>query len=271
MDIHINSLSFTYPAGVRALEGIDLQIGSGESVAIVGQNGAGKTTLVKHMNGLLKPSSGTVIVGGWDTREFSVAQLSARVGYVFQNPDDQLFEKSAWGEVVFGPRNLGWTKEKTAESALNALKMVGLEGAKDSHPYDLIPSQRKLLALASVLAIDTPALILDEPTTGQDYLGTRLIGDLVDDLHRQGKTLIVVTHDIDFCAEHFERAVIMADGKILLDGPARSVLAQEDILAQTYVEPPQLMRLAKRLGFEFMPLTVQEFVDHIAEKRENWI
>ena len=267
MDIHITGLSFTYPAGVRALEGIDLQIRSGESVAIVGQNGAGKTTLVKHLNGLLKPATGTVTIGGWDTRQHSVAQLSARVGYVFQNPDDQLFLKSAWDEVNFGPHNLGWTKEKISESALNALKMVGLEDSKDSHPYDLIPSQRKLLALASVLSMDTPALILDEPTTGQDHLGTRLIGGLVDDLRNQGKTLIVVTHDIDFCAEHFERAVIMANGKILLDGPARSVLAQEDILAQTYVEPPQLMRLAKRLGLEFMPLNVEEFVDYIVEKK----
>jgi energy-coupling factor transport system ATP-binding protein len=267
MDIHITGLSFTYPVGVRALEGIDLQIRSGESVAIVGQNGAGKTTLVKHLNGLLKPTTGTVTIGGWDTRQYSVAQLSARVGYVFQNPDDQLFQKSAWEEVIFGPHNLGWPKEKTAESALNALKMVGLEEAKDSHPYDLIPSQRKLLALASILAMDTPALILDEPTTGQDHLGTRLIGGLVDDLRNQRKTLIVVTHDIDFCVEHFERAVIMANGKILLDGPARSVLAQEDILAQTYVEPPQLMRLAKRLGLEFMPLNVEEFVDYIVGKR----
>lgn len=265
MDIHITGLSFTYPAGVRALEGIDLGIRSGESVAIVGQNGAGKTTLVKHLNGLLKPTTGTVTIGGWDTRQYSVAQLSARVGYVFQNPDDQLFQKSAWEEVIFGPHNLGWSKEKTAERALNALKMVGLEEAKDSHPYDLIPSQRKLLALASVLAMDTPVLILDEPTTGQDDLGTRLIGNIVNDLHRGGKTLIVVTHDIDFCTEHFERAVIMAQGRVLLDGPARSVLAQEDILAQTYVEPPQLMRLAKRLGLEFMPLNVEEFVNYIAE------
>lgn len=267
MDIHIAGLSFTYPAGVRALESVDLQIGSGESVAIVGQNGAGKTTLVKHLNGLLKPATGTVTVGGLDTRQYSVAQLSARVGFVFQNPDDQLFQKSAWEEVVFGPRNLGWPKEKITENASNALKMVGLEGSKDSHPYDLIPSQRKLLALASVLAMDTPVLILDEPTTGVDDLGTRLIGGLVDDLHRGGKTLIVITHDIDFCAEHFERAVIMAQGRILLDGPARSVLAQEDILARTYVEPPQLMRLAKRLEFEFMPLNVEEFVDYIAEKK----
>jgi energy-coupling factor transport system ATP-binding protein len=265
MDIHINALSFNYPSGVQALEGIDLQIHAGERLAIIGQNGAGKTTLVKHVNGLLKATSGAVTVGGWDTRDFSVAQLSARVGYVFQNPDDQLFQRSVWGEVIFGPRNLNWPKDKAAASALNALKMVGLEGSKDVHPYDLVPSQRKLLALASVLAMDTPVLILDEPTTGQDYAGVQLIGDLVDMLHQQGKTIITITHDIDFCAEHFERVVIMANGKIILDGPAHRVLARTDILAKSYVEPPQLIRLVKRLGLGFTPLTVQEFVKQVTD------
>lgn len=269
MDIHINALSFTYPSGVQALDEIDLHINAGEIVAIIGQNGAGKTTLVKHMNGLLKPSSGSVTVGGWDTCDFSVAQMSARVGYVFQNPDDQLFQRTAWGEVIFGPRNLNWPKDKASASAFNALKMVGLEEFKDVHPYDLIPSQRKLLALASILAMDAPVLILDEPTTGQDYAGVQLIGELVDVLRLRGKTIIAVSHDIDFCAEHFERAVIMANGKVILDGPARAVLTQTEILAQTYVEPPQLIRLAKRLGLEIMPLTVQEFVEYVTDSIEK--
>jgi energy-coupling factor transport system ATP-binding protein len=143
--------------------------------------------------------------------------------------------------------------------------MVGLEGSKDVHPYDLVPSQRKLLALASVLAMDTPVLILDEPTTGQDYAGVQLIGELVDMLHHQGKTIITITHDIDFCAEHFERVVIMGNGKIILDGPAQTVLAQTDALAKSYVEPPQLIRLVKRLGLGFTPLTVQEFVQRVID------
>jgi energy-coupling factor transport system ATP-binding protein len=264
-DIHVNALSFTYPSGVLALQKVDLHVQAGESLAIIGQNGAGKTTLVKHLNGLLKPSSGSVEVGGWDTRHFTVAQLSARVGFVFQNPDDQLFQRSVWGEVLFGPRNLGWPDDKVTAHAAQALEMVGLAGSNDVHPYDLIPGQRKLLALASVLAMDAPALILDEPTMGQDYAGTRLIGELLDALRRQGKTLIGVSHDIDFCAEHFERAVIMAQGQVLLDGPARFVLAQSEILARTYVEPPQLMRLAQRLGMEIMPLTVEEFVRHVVD------
>ena len=263
MDVDVSSLSFTYPSGVRALDEINTHFRSGERVALIGQNGAGKTTLVKHLNGLLIPGSGSVKVGGWDTRDYSVAQMSARVGYVFQNPDDQLFQRTVWDEMTFGPRNLGWSAEKVASHVQAALELVSLEQSKDKHLYDLMLSSRKFLAFASVLAMDTPVLILDEPTTGQDYLGVKRVGSIVDELHKQGKTIIGVSHDIDFCAEHFERAVIMANGRVILDGPARIVLAQSAILAQTSVEPPQLMRLAEQLGWDFMPLTVQEFIQHL--------
>lgn len=260
MDIQVSSLSFSYPSGVLALQEVSLDIRTGESVAIIGQNGAGKTTFVKHLNGLLRPGTGFVRVGDWDTRQRSTAELASRVGYVFQNPDDQLFQSTVWAEMMFGPKNLGWSIDRAAHRVQEALEVVGLAQSKDLHPYDLTPSLRKRLALASVLAMDTPVVILDEPTTGQDYLGVELVGQIVDTLHRQGKTVIGVTHDIDFCAEHFERVVVMANGKVILDGPARSALAQSSILAQTYVEPPQLMRLAAQLDMSEMPLTVEEFI-----------
>lgn len=261
MDLLIDALTFTYPAGVTALQDVSLRIESGESVAIVGQNGAGKTTLVKHLNGLLKPTAGQVRVGGWDTRAKSVAQLAGRVGYVFQNPDEQLFESTVWAEVIFGPKNLGWEMERIEAGARKALEATGLSAVAQRHPYDLSASQRKMVALAGVLAMDTPALILDEPTTGQDQAATGRIAQIVEGLKQNGKTVITITHDIDFCAEHFERVVVMAQGRILLDGPARSVLAQADTLAQTYVDPPQIMRLAGRLGMKTMPLNVEEFVE----------
>jgi len=265
IDVEVSSLSFAYPSGVRALNDITLQIEPGERVALIGQNGAGKTTLVKHLNGLLRPGSGSVKIGGWDTREHSVAQMSNRVGYVFQNPDDQLFQRTVWDEMMFGPRNLGWSSEQAASRVQASLEMVGLEDSRQVHPYDLTFSSRKLLALASILAMDTPVLIIDEPTTGQDYRGVQQLGEIIDQLHRQGKTIIGVTHDIDFCAEHFERSVIMANGKIVLDGPTRQVLSQVPAFDQTYVEPPQLMRLAERLEWDFMPLTVQEFIQHLLD------
>jgi energy-coupling factor transport system ATP-binding protein len=260
VEISISDVAYTYPTGVEALRGVSLQIAPGEQVAIVGQNGAGKTTLVKHLNGLLKPSSGTVFVGGWDTRERSAAQLAALVGYVFQNPDDQLFQSRVETEVMFGPKNLGWETERVEALSRKALEQVGLQAATDRHPYDLSPGERKRVALAAVLAMETPVVVLDEPTTGQDYAGVRLIGEIVNSLREGGRTVITITHDIDFCAEHLERVIVMAEGQVLADGPSRSVLAQAEVLAQTFVEPPQLMRLGRRLRMDFMPLTVEEFV-----------
>ncbi len=200
-------------------------------------------------------------MGDWDTREHTVAQFAARVGYIFQNPDDQLFKPSVWAEVTFGPKNLGWEAEKIELHARQALKTVGLSGVSERHPYDLSFTQRKNVALASVLAMDTPVIVFDEPTTGQDYAGTEQMGSIIAGLREQGKTLITITHDIDFCAEHFERTIVMAGGRILLDGSSRSVLSQAGILAQTYVEPPQMIRLASRLGMATAPLTVDEFIE----------
>jgi energy-coupling factor transport system ATP-binding protein len=245
MKIEIKDLHYTYPAGVEALRGVSLTIDSGEQVAIVGQNGAGKTTLVKHLNGLLRPGSGSVTVAGWDTKKVPVAQLAARVGYVFQNPDEQLFSRTVAEEVNFGPRNLKLVK--AGMLVRDALKLTELTDRKDANPYDLSPTWRKMVALASVISMDTPIVIFDEPTTGQDALSVERIARVIADLRGRGKTVITITHDIDFCAENFERVIAMSQGRILLDGPASNVLGQEDVLAQTYVDPPQLTRLGKRL------------------------
>ena len=260
-EIIVDHLSYTYPGGVTALQDVSLRIQPGESLAIIGQNGAGKTTLVKHFNGLLQPASGRVMVGDRDTRQHSVASLAGVVGFAFQNPDDQLFASTILGEVIFGPKNLGWPEEKVARQAKAALQAVGLGQAAQKHPYDLPIGQRKAVALAAVLAMDTPVLILDEPTTGMDQGGCELVGRIVEDLKQKGVTLITITHDIDFCAEHFDRALVMARGEVLLDGPTREVLVQDEALAQSYVEPPQLVRLARRLGMANAPLKAIEFLD----------
>ncbi len=263
MTLEVDGLAYTYPSGVTALQAVSFQVAQGEAVAIVGQNGAGKTTLVKHFNGLLRPTTGRVRVGGWEAAQRSIAQLAAVVGYVFQNPDDQLFQASVAAEVQFGPRNLGQGAAQSAARARAALERVGLGAAAERHPYDLSFSQRKLVALAAVLAMETPIVVLDEPTTGQDYRGTALIGGIVDDLRRAGRTVLAVAHDIDFCAEHFQRTIVMGQGRLLLDGPTRAVLAQAGVLAQTDVEPPQIARLAEQLAPRQgpLPVTVEEFVD----------
>jgi len=260
MNIEISNLHFTYPTGVTALRGIALMIESGEQVAIVGQNGAGKTTLVKHLNGLLQPTSGYVRIGEWDTQEHSVAKLARRVGYVFQNPDEQLFSKNVGTEVAFGPKNLGYSSEQVQASVKDALGMTELSDKTETNPYDLSPTWRKMVALASVIAMDTDIVIFDEPTTGQDAANIARIANVIKVLRERGKTVITITHDIDFCAENFERLIAMSHGQVLLDGKANDILGQAEILATTYVEPPQLTRLGKRLGFKETVRNEQEFL-----------
>jgi energy-coupling factor transport system ATP-binding protein len=260
MNIEISNLYFTYPTGVEALRGISLTVGLGEQVAIVGQNGAGKTTLVRHFNGLLQPTSGEVHIGDWDTRKHSVAKLASRVGYVFQNPDEQLFSKDVGTEIAFGPRNLGYKGGQIESLVKEALAFTELSDKTGMNPYDLSPTWRKMVAIASVIAMDTPIVIFDEPTTGQDAVNITRIAHVIAKLRAQGKTVITITHDIDFCAENFERVIALSQGQILLDGPANDVLGQDVTLAQTYVDPPQLTRLGKRLGLKKTVRNQEEFL-----------
>jgi energy-coupling factor transport system ATP-binding protein len=260
MKLEIRNLHFTYPTGVHALRGISLDIEPGEQVAIVGQNGAGKTTLVKHLNGLLQPTSGSVRIGDWDTREYSVAKMARRVGYVFQNPDEQLFSKNVGTEITFGPKNLRYTADQVQALVADALALTELSGRTETNPYDLSPTWRKMVAIASIIAMDTPVVIFDEPTTGQDAANIARIANVIKILRERGKTVITITHDIDFCAENFERVIAMSQGTLLLDGRANDVLGEEEILATTYVDPPQLTRLGKRLGFNGTVRNQDEFL-----------
>ena len=261
MKIEISNLQFTYPNGVQALNGISFAVDSGEQVAIVGQNGAGKTTLVKHLNGLLKPTSGQVLIGDWDTAKYSVSKLASRVGYVFQNPDEQLFSKTVGTEVAFGPKNLGQSADRVQALVKDALELTELSDKTETNPYDLSVTWRKMVAVASIISMDTDVVIFDEPTTGQDAVNIARIANVIAELRKRGKTVITITHDIDFCAENFERVIAMSQGKILLDGKANEVLGQEEVLATTYVDPPQLTRLGKRLNFNKTVRNESEFLN----------
>lgn len=269
MKISVKEVSFSYPSGVRALDSVDLHIDSGELLAIVGENGAGKTTLVKMLNGLLRPSQGEVRVGDWSTREHTPAELARRVGFVFQNPDEQLFERNVLREVSFGPRNFGFSERKVREQTQAALRKVGLLEKGDVNPYDLLPHERKLLAIASTLAMDTPIVVLDEPAIGQDAAGRELIAGILRDLHKHGHTLVLISHDLDFCAELAERAVVMADGHILADGAADEVFSQTETLERAAVHPPQLVRLAQALKLPGAPLNVRQFLNLYARRKKK--
>ena len=247
IELAVEGLAHVYAAsGVRALDGIDLRIGAGERVALIGQNGSGKTTLVRHLNGLLRPTEGRVLVGGDDARTLTVAQLAARVGLVFQDPDRQVFSGSVRAEVEFGPRNLGHSGRDLGNAVREAIAAAGLDGQESTNPYDLGQSRRKLLALASVLAMRTPVLVLDEPTTGQDARGVARIGDVVRSVSSDGRTVVAISHDMRFVADTFERVVVMRAGRVILDGSPAEAFAAEawEALRSTYLEPP----LAARLG-----------------------
>jgi energy-coupling factor transport system ATP-binding protein len=255
-EIAFEAVSHVYqPSDVRALDDVALRIGPGERVALIGQNGSGKSTLVRHLNGLLRPSSGRVLMDGLDTAGRTVADLARTVGLVFQDPDRQIFAGSVQSEVEFGPRNVGLRGARLDAAVGAALEATGLAGERRTNPYDLGGSRRKLLALASVLAMETLVLVLDEPTTGQDVLGVDVVRSVIHDASGLGRTVVTISHDMEFVAAEFERVVVMGAGQVLADGSPAAVFAADHwpLLRSTYLEPPLAARVGKRLSLGSTP------------------
>jgi energy-coupling factor transport system ATP-binding protein len=253
--LRTDGLVFVYPDGTRALAAVDLEIRAGERTAIIGQNGSGKSTLVRHFNGLLRATEGSVSVGGEPVGGRHVAALAREVGIAFQNPDRQIFAGRVAAEVEFGPRNLGISGADLDERVNRALADVGLADDRDTNPYDLGYSQRKLLALASILAMRTPTIVLDEPTTGQDASGVLRIRGIVERLAAEGRTVVAISHDMRFVAETFERIVVMREGTIILDGDPGTVFGESswEALASTGLDPPLAARIGARAGLGSTP------------------
>jgi len=267
--IKFKKVYFTYPAGVIALRDINLEISKGEVVAIIGQNGSGKTTFVKHFNGLLKPSKGEVFVNNQSTNDLTTAQLSRSVGYVFQNPDDQIFNNSVFDEVAFGPRNLGLSKKAVKSRVKEALELVGLKGFERKHPLDLGLDQKKLLAIASILSMKPELVILDEPTTGQDHKGIRMIESIINKL-RNDYTIIIISHNMDLVARVASRVVVMRDSRIVFDGLPKKVFVKSKLLKSTFLKPPLITQLAQRVkGVKRDVLNVDEFINSILSSRSR--
>ncbi len=255
----IENLDFSYLADVPVLKNLNMKLDK-RPTAIIGQNGAGKTTLVKLLKGLLKPVSGTIYFHGEDISGKTVAMLAGNVGYVFQNPDDQIFKYNVMDEILFGPLNIGMDSERAKKEAERALELTGLKGKEKENPYDLELYERKMTAIASVLAMDTDVLILDEPTIAQDWKGRQIIGGIIRSLAERGKLVIAILHDMDFVAENFERVIIMAHGRMLADGTAKEVFAQEEALKKARLQKPYVMQLCEALGYEKSYLTVEELL-----------
>lgn len=255
----IQELSFSYEESKSIIKGLTLEIDD-RTTAIIGQNGAGKTTMVKLLKGLLKPISGSISYCGEDISGKSVAMIAHKVGYVFQNPDDQIFKYNVLDEVMFGPLNIGMEKEKAKAKALKALATVGLSGIEAMNPYDLELSQRKMVAIASVLAMDTEVIILDEPTIAQDDSGRERIKQIIRELRANGKSVIAILHDMDLVAECFERVIVMAHGEILADGTPSEVFQQEEVLKEACLGLPSVASVCKVLGYGKLCVTVEELL-----------
>jgi energy-coupling factor transporter ATP-binding protein EcfA2 len=246
--LSVRNLRHTYPDGTEALRGVSLDVHKGEYVLIIGQNGAGKTTLVKHFLSLLQPTDGTVAVGGTDSRQLAVSEHARRIGYVAQNPDDQIFNSTVGDEVAFALRNLHYPAKEVEARTVEALQAMGLLEVRDQHPLALPKGDRARIVIAAILAMKPEMLVFDEPTTGQDFRGARYILDISQQLHKAGKTVIVITHHLYLMPEYAQRVIVMGKGTILLDAPIRTAYHQVELLRSTFLNPPQAVLLARHLG-----------------------
>lgn len=230
------------------LRGVSLKANRGEFLGILGRNGSGKTTLVKHFNGLLKPEKGRVLVEGKDTKEKHPSELSDQVGYVFQNPKHQIFSTKVKEEIEFGPSNVG--VENLEEVTEEALKTVGLEDKMGSTTFSLSKGEKQRLALASLIAMDPEVLIIDEPTTGQDYETCKRIMELARDFCREGKAIVMISHDLNLITRWSDRVVLLEDGEVKKRGRPTKILSKGKEIERLGLEVPETLKIKQELGLE---------------------
>ncbi|MEW6623066.1 MAG: energy-coupling factor transporter ATPase [Bacillota bacterium] len=250
--ITVRGLEHTYSNENMALKGVDLEIREGEFLAILGHNGSGKTTLVKHFNGLLQPTKGEIIVNGKNTSKCSIFEIGKEVGYVFQNPDHQIFSDTVYDEVAFSPKLRGCSKEEVEQRVKEALMAVGMEGFEQEDPFCLTKGERQRIAVASVLSAQPKVIILDEPTTGLDYKEQRQMMELVKKLNEKGHTIIIVTHTMWVVAEYAHRVAVIKDGLLTMYGRTRNVFKNEKELAQSFLKVPHIVTLSNSLDFTIL-------------------
>ena len=264
--IVIKNLYFSYNDGPLVLKNISLVIREGERLAIMGENGAGKTTLIKHLNGLLKPKKGEVIINGQNTKETSVSEISRVVGLVFQNPDHQIFAETVEEEIAFALKNFGFSEDLIKERVEWALNVMDLIKYRKRSPITLSGGERKRVAIASVLSYNPQIIVLDEPTVGQDYFQKQKIAEIIRMLSILKKTIIVVTHDIEFVAENFPRSIVISKGEVIADGKTEDILTDPEVINRGRLLPPQVAETAwylKNLGFSQKIITVSEFLKNV--------
>ena len=264
-DIRLENVSFIYPGNHLAVEDANIVIKQGENVAIIGQNGAGKTTTVKMMNNLERPTKGDVFVGDKNTKDFTTAQISKIVGYVFQNPDDQIFHSTVEEEVRFGPKSLKFSKEKEDELVEYALSITKMKKFRDENPLNLPLSIRKFVTIASIIAMDTEVLIFDEPTAGQDIEGNKTLSEILKELHEKGKTVITISHDMEFVSSNFDRVIVMAKKHVVKEGTPEEIFWDFETLDKAMLNQPYVSRICKDLGIDGNIISIDDAINRILE------
>lgn len=271
--IAIEDLSYRYPDGTQALTKINLEIKRGEAIAIMGPNGAGKTTLGKHFNGLFKPTQGDVLVDGQNTKNQPISELARKVGYVVQNPNNQLFEKTVTREIAFGLINLNYPHDRIDQTVKDLLKKMGLTEVAERSPITLSTGQKKRVTIASILAMNPDFLILDEPTVAQDAANKARLRDLFTEQITQNKTVVLITHDIDFALSITNRIILMKDGKIHSDKLKEQSELNSSLLNALRIYPPQMVQFAEKIQKEIwtdFPIQLYTLEEVQEEIRKRW-
>ena len=269
--IEFEKVSASYDGELPILRDVSFRIPDGDFVAFVGTNGAGKSTTMRLVNGLLKPSSGQVLVDGVPTTQLRTSQLAAKVGFLFQNPDRQICCSTVREELLFGFRAQGRV-DAEAEAKVDAMiERFGFDG--DAEPFLLNRGTRQLLALASIIVMEPPVVVLDEPTTGLDFRECAKVMDVIAELNARGTTVVMVCHDMEVVADYAKRVIAMTAGQVVADGETFAVLRDRDVLARTHLLPPQMVDVSLRLVEEgavvasspvALAMTLDEMTDALA-------
>lgn len=268
--INIENLSFSYDKNdKKVLKNINLTVNKGEKVAIIGQNGAGKTTLMKMLNGMLIPSEGNVLIDGLNTKENSIAKMSRKIGYVFQNPMNQIFNNTVYKEIIYGAKILKYDEEKKKKLLEKAVDLTNIKKYIDENPYNVPFSLTKFITIASVIVMDTDVIVLDEPTSGQDYLGINILENLIKVLNNEGKTIITITHDMDFVANNFDRVVVMSNGEVISDDSLENTFYNYEVLEKSYIHQPKICEIVSELNFDKSIFKIDELIYKILEMKNK--
>lgn len=267
--VEVKNVSFSYPNGFCAVEDISFSVEEGENIAIIGQNGAGKTTTVKMLNGLMKPTKGDILIEGKNTKDHTTAQIAQNVGYVFQNPDDQIFNNTVYKEMEYALKRMKLDHQEIQERIEKAAKLCELSELLEVNPYDLPLSTRKFVTIASVIAMDCKVMIFDEPTAGQDLKGLECLSKIIKELLAQGKAVITITHDMEFVAENYDRVIVMCQKKILADGKTNKLFFEKEFMERAMLKQPAIVRIASQIGMSNMELDIKDLASYIKKQYRN--